>query len=387
MRNCHKLIFLALPIESLSLYLQPPAPALRKIGMSNNHPTRMGFGLRYCRNKAFEKYTMKTGRKSILFLKENEEQEDGVVDEVIKYTNHISRLYSIMSILSTLAWLFTSYVALSFHPDPKFTNCSMRHNILTMGQAFAFPLPIMIASFHALSKNACAIQSNIIIGVGLNAIVSFVSFGLAASSAFAPSFAFGYDLYSIQQKVVTSIVHVLSGILSSVEAWKILQRYRSAGTQDESILSFEHRDLSTSLYFIGSFSMLYFAIQPFFVSYPLVTIPTILGKRLSRPASIFTFLGSGIAYILGISSTRKNVFSSVRESLRLGLQVGTGSHIFLLILKLIGVDGGGLILKGRGLWEVYPAMMSAPFATGVSLGVFAILHLATWYDSYQSNDS
>lgn len=345
----------------------------------------MGFRLRRCKNKPFEKYSMKKDIKSVSFLKENEEQEDGVVDEVIKY-NHISRLYSLMSILSTLAWIFTSCVALSFHPDPKFANCSMRHNILTMGQAFAFPLPVMIASFHALSKNACAIQSDAIIGVGLNAVMSSVSFFLAASSAFAPSFAFGYDLYSIKQKVATSIVHVLSGILSSVEAWKNLQRYRTAGTQDESRLCFKHRDLSTSLYFIGSFSMLYFAIQPFFVSYPLVTIPTILGKRLSRPASIFTFLGSSIAYILGISATRKNVVSSIRESLHLGLQVGTGSHLLLLSLKLIGVDGGGLILKGRGLWEVYPAMMSVPFATGMSIGVFAILHLATWYDRYQNND-
>ena len=42
----------------------------------------------------------------------------------------------------------------------------------------------------------------------------------------------------------------------------------------------------------------------------------------------------------------------------------------LIALKLNGVDGGGF--PGRGLWEVYPVIISVPFAAGVSILVHAI---------------
>jgi len=62
----------------------------------------------------------------------------------------LSNIYSLFGILSSLAWIVTSYVALSYHPDPKFADCTLRHNLLTMGQAFAFPLPVFWSAFEAL---------------------------------------------------------------------------------------------------------------------------------------------------------------------------------------------------------------------------------------------
>lgn len=132
----------------------------------------------------------------------------------------------------------------------------------------------------------------------------------------------------------------------------------------------------------------FFAIQPIVAPFPLATIPTILGKRLSRPASAFTLLGSIVAYCLkekGPEATSK-VFDSeknqgeIRTVLRNGLAWGTSGHLFLIFLKLIGVDGGGLIFPGRGLWEVYPAMLSVPFAAGVSMAIHALLCFAAWTD-------
>ena len=68
---------------------------------------------------------------------------------------------------------------------------------------------------------------------------------------------------------------------------------------------------------------------------------------------------------------------SISRILNRGLAIGSGSHLLLIVLKLIGVDGGRWIFPGRGLWEVYPAMMSVPFATGASMLIHTILCLAT----------
>lgn len=64
------------------------------------------------------------------------------------------------------------------------------------------------------------------------------------------------------------------------------------------------------------------------------------------------------------------------RTLRKGLAVGSASHLLLIFLKLIGVDGGGWIFRGCGLWDVYPALISVPFAAGASMAVHGILCLA-----------
>jgi len=125
--------------------------------------------------------------------------------------------------------------------------------------------------------------------------------------------------------------------------------------------------------------LLYFAIQPVVSPYPLATIPSILGKRLSRPASAFTFLGSVIAYSFKEISIDDDE-RSVQKILRRGIGFGSAAHLALIFLKVIGVDGGGLIFKGRGLWEVYPAMIAVPFAAACSFTVYALLCFAVCTD-------
>ncbi|KAL7534603.1 hypothetical protein ACHAXR_008644 [Thalassiosira sp. AJA248-18] len=284
----------------------------------------------------------------------------------------ISNIYSLTGIFSAIAWVATAYVALSFHPDPKFADCTLRHNLLTMSQAFAFPLPIGWATFEALRHSAKNHNLNSKTSRRLNLGVSAASFWLAASSAFPRAFAFGYDLYSTQHKLASSMAHAATGLF----AMSVALRYSSLGQIIRGLMdsmwnlgpTSDHRN--SSLYATGAAGLFYFTIQPIVSKYPLATIPSILGKRLSRPASAFTLLGAAVAFCL---KERTDDTSVIRATLRKGLVVGTSAHLCLIFMKIIGVDGGGLIFPGRGLWEVYPAMVNVPFAAGVSFATHAIL--------------
>lgn len=277
----------------------------------------------------------------------------------------------------------------------------MRHNILTMSQAYAFPLPVMWSCFDVLRSAAKKnmMDSDTARRIGLAVCVS--SFWLAASVAFAPQFAFGYDLYGFSHKVAATTVHSATGLLALgglLQSTTPVQLFRGL------IASFWKLGLgksssdktsvtkNSSLFATGCIGLLWFTLLPIASPYPLATVPTILGKRLSRPASAFTFLGSIMAYCLkeGADSLNiSNVASSTHKMkkrkdfgriLRRGLAIGSGSHLLLIALKIIGLDGGGLILPGRGLWEVYPAMISVPFATGLSLLIHAVVCFATCSD-------
>jgi hypothetical protein len=316
----------------------------------------------------------------------------------------IAKLYTLTGILSAIAWITTAYVALSFHPDPKFADCTMRHNLLTMSQAFAFPLPIAAACFMALRQCALSTTSNLsldsALGQRLNLGLAVSSFWLAASSAFPTVFAFGYDLYSVNHKIAAAIIHTCTGLFALSMAtrtssigqsirrimdslWKLGPNSNSKKIGLENTSNINHSDndndnannsSSSSLFATATVGLLYYTIQPIVSPYPLATIPTILGKRLSRPASAFTLLGTIVSYCLKKekeNETHKQSKDCIFRILQSGLAIGSGAHLLLLFMKIIGVDGGGLIFPGRGLWEVYPAMVNVPFAAGVSIAVYA----------------
>ena len=317
--------------------------------------------------------------------------------------------YRVAKLASTLAWATTAYTALSFHPDPRFRDCTLRHNLLTMSQAYAFPLPVMWACFDALSIGARHGRMDSPTARTLGLAVSVASFWLAASMAMAPSFAFGYDLYPFRQKVASGLAHGFAGLVATGCLLRKSNPGRVVRDTMDSLWNLGPKKSdsdsfvkNSSLLATGSIGLLWFALLPILSPYPLATVPTILGKRLSRPASAFTLLGSCMAYCLkeldyqkersmepvpgttfgtlgsSLGSAQRDVGNDdISRVLRRGLAVGSGFHLLLIALKLIGVDGGGWILPGRGLWEVYPAMMSVPFATGASLAIHSVLCLAT----------
>ena len=293
---------------------------------------------------------------------------------------HSLLLFSFFFLIS-----FSSVTALSYHPDPKFQDCTMRHNILTMSQAFAFPLPV---GWAAIAGGSLSIDSTI--SRPMNFAITVASLWLACScGVYAPKFAFGYDLYSVPLKFIVTMVNTITAIVAFL-SWKksLPTRQKTISLQEvvKSIVT-----LGSSLWGICSFGLLFFTILPIVSPYPMATVPTILGKRLSRPASAFTFLGSVCTYILHRFKERSNETnnnnnnnekegspssSSSLLKIRKGLLIGSSFHVTLLVLKLIGVDGGGLILPGRGLWEVYPAMLAVPLATASSIAVHVLVCIA-----------
>lgn len=273
-----------------------------------------------------------------------------------------------------------------------------------MSQAFAFPLPVLygavMGSIQSMNDDADENDDSVIERRNiLKGGISIASLWLGAACIFPKRFAFGYDLYPLHLKIVTSLIHFATAVYFTLSmTWA---KGSTATTNTTVINTTDNNNASSSLankvgrgisstsvslfrlWNLCTFGLVWFAIQPIVVSYPLATVPTILGKRLSRVASAFTLLGAACTLtcsrLLLSRQRQKNngKVTATYHTLRKSLFVGSFLHLSLLLLKLIGIDGGGILLAGRGLWEVYPAMIAVPFATTISM----ILHLLICYTS------
>lgn len=62
--------------------------------------------------------------------------------------------------------------------------------------------------------------------------------------------------------------------------------------------------------------------------------------------------------------------------LRKGLGLGCAAHLAVVAVKIAGVDGGGFLLPGKGLWQFYANAMAVPFASSASLLMHGLVLLA-----------
>ena len=163
----------------------------------------------------------------------------------------------------------------------------MRHNVLTMSQAFAFPLPVLygtvMGSIQLSTKSSSESMTDddgIIARRVLAFGISIASLWLGAACAFPKLFAFGYDLYPWYLKVGASLIHFTTAAYFAIYMVLGLKGTTSTSTTTAT----ESNSLSPSLLLwnVCTGGLVWFAIQPIVVNYPLATVPTILGKRLSR---------------------------------------------------------------------------------------------------------
>jgi len=90
-------------------------------------------------------------------------------------------------------------------------------------------------------------------------------------------------------------------------------------------------------YAIACILFLWFAVLPNLVAFPLASVPTFLGEKLSRAASAWTLLAAVAAYVLKDAAQRGRIHSgSTFRYLRRGLIASCGAHLLLVAFKMAG---------------------------------------------------
>jgi hypothetical protein len=288
----------------------------------------------------------------------------------------IHRTSLLLATCSGLAWMLISTKVLSFHPDPQFAQCTLQHNVFTMAQSWLFPIPVGWAATTAFHRSEARFTT---------AGIAMATAWLAASTACPALFCFGYDLIPTSLKLFGTLVFGSLSLLSLQQFGKTDSIQGSgSGSQvtanrPENLfmdsLPKWNASISSKLLCASAWGMLFFAVLPLLSAYPMATIPSILGKRLSRPASAFYLLATTMLLDLSKFSRRAEeqvVYLNTYQRLARGLQIGFGLHVLLVAMKLVGLDDGGFVIAGRGLWKWYPAMLKVPLALTASFGVHCV---------------
>ncbi|CAJ1946007.1 unnamed protein product [Cylindrotheca closterium] len=318
------------------------------------------------------------------------------------YSSNVSSDVALIG--SLLSWLYASWIALMTpHPNPAVAaTLPLRHDILTFSQAVAFQVPIMVAAFTALEQNNgndLTLHRRLLLGIGT------MSLWTGAGVFYGKTFSRGYELFStgfrytiatieiaiafwcfsrwaesvvvpLDKKKKFLISRLLRGSVGSV-----MSLLHGSSDSGDNYIVIAHKkpsmdnpeDIDTNdiaLYTASTIGLLALSILPQLTSFPTATIPTILGKRFSRAASGITFLAAVMAYSLRdyylkarSNGTRNNhnehLLPLPIQTLRKGLAIGAIGHLCLVVGKFVGIDGGGLLMEGNGLWEFYPSMVNA----------------------------
>ncbi len=218
----------------------------------------------------------------------------------------VATAYSAAGLASSAAWTACSLVALSSHPNAAINAaCGFRHNILTIAQALAMPLPLCVAVSAALKSAAIVGWDRLKSATyrRLNLGLALASIWMAAATINMPAFAYGYDMYPKALKLLATAAHTLTALLCT-GVWLRTVEPTSSGHYvprivrglSGAIVSLAPKDASDNPdvvagrdgraeYALCVALFAWFAVLPVVSPFPLATVPAILGKRMSRAYS------------------------------------------------------------------------------------------------------
>ena len=247
--------------------------------------------------------------------------------------------YRLASAASVAAWSACAVTALSRHPTLALPAAHARLSIL---QALT-PLPLLTASFEAAPDDRTVQFGLAVASVWLCAAVVFAPRFTATAAARAPGLAHmahsAAITYPTPLRAVAATVHAGAALLCGVA-------YASSSPTKRSSQSTVWRGVA--LAFAGW--ALVAAVAPF----PLATLPTMLGRRLSRAFGAFSLLYAAAALALATAD---------HEVLRRGVARAAAAHWVAV--------GAKLVVERNCLREFYPAAFSRPVASLAALGTFA----------------
>mmetsp|Transcript_48185 Transcript_48185/g.111661 ORF Transcript_48185/g.111661 Transcript_48185/m.111661 type:complete len:527 (-) Transcript_48185:100-1680(-) len=271
--------------------------------------------------------------------------------------------YSVAGKATMVTWVACVMLAWAENPMPN----RLLH-LLTGAQPLT-PLPLVASVFTALSRSASKegwwamnrlTYRRLNLGVAtaclwLAAVATFTqrtysglfAFVVAAVHLATALFCISVWLHATRSSAGHHLSRLARGTVGSL--WALAPQTSETGTISKSG-SASHLDDpdekagrdGRNEYSVACLLFLWFTVMPNLVDLPLATVPALLGKKLVRAGSAWTFLAAVAAYVLKDATQRGRIHSGTTfRYLRVGFIAASGTHLVLVALELL-VAGGGI---------------------------------------------